>query len=129
MAKTVAEVIKRALEELKVVDTGHPVSAEDAELIDVQAVALSMAAQSYFDITDEVEADAVPSEIFMDFAKVVAAEHAAPFGVDAAMAANMKAMALGNIKAMNFFALPMRKVRVSALGTRSASAPGYRRQW
>jgi hypothetical protein len=80
MPKTALEMKRRALQVLGVLAGGQPMSAEDADAIDLDAVAARLAAERIADITAYVAAGDLPDDLHIAFCDVVAADHAVIFG-------------------------------------------------
>ena len=84
MPKNAIDMKRRALQVLGVLAGGQPMSAEDADAIDLNAVAGRLAAERIADITAYVAAGDLPDDLFIAFCDVVAADHAVIFGASVA---------------------------------------------
>jgi hypothetical protein len=79
------------LQVLGVLAGGQPMSAEDADAIDLDAVADRLAAERIADLTAYVLAGDLPDEFHIAFCDVVAADHAVIFGAPVADGAALQA--------------------------------------
>lgn len=79
MTKTRAELINRALQELRVVASGQPAAAEDAAFVDteIDAVMADLAARAIYYWGDDNE---IPDEAFSHLGVLVAMASAGAFG-------------------------------------------------
>lgn len=91
MAKTREQITRRALEDLGVVASGQDVAAEDVARIDIDATVARLADERVADLAAYVTANDLPDGMFLHFCKIVAADHAASFGVPPDLAAAMRA--------------------------------------
>lgn len=90
MSKTRDQIKLRALQVLGVIQAGQPVSAEDAETIDVEATAERLAGKRTAELRGVVRNDTLPDEFFVPFSQVVAADHAVIYGMGVSDAAALR---------------------------------------
>lgn len=90
MPKAVADVVNRALYELRVIGVGQSPSVEDVEAIDVKACVAILNGKRAVDLRGAVLADAIPDEFFYPLALYCAGRNGAAFGLPPADAMTME---------------------------------------
>jgi hypothetical protein len=109
MTKTRDDIIRRALLMLGVLGAGQPVPAEDAEKIDLDAVAEQLAGERVIDLVQWVKAGELPLAVYMPFAGVVAAHHATSFNLPADALAALEAQSRRTLERIENKTRPLRE--------------------
>lgn len=116
MTKTRLDIITRALKVLGVVGTGQSPSPEDAELIDIDAVAAQLLAEGYTDLIGPVANGELPNEWFLPFSHLVAANHGILFGNSMTEMAALEADSLNKIRKIEDCLKPVKYLKIGRIG-------------